>query len=156
MTENAFAVHPYLIYAGISFFFVFLLVLLGAILRVSFQVGKIDGRLSGLETAIAELRQDNAELRQEMNGLRQDNASIRQEMNGIRQEMNGLRQDNASIRQEMNVIHREMGNLREQVAENRGLILAIHERIDLVMRHRHDADTGAIVLTPTEPAPVAD
>ena len=25
MTENAFTVHPYLIYAGISFFFVFLL-----------------------------------------------------------------------------------------------------------------------------------
>ena len=66
MTENAFAVHPYLIYAGISFFFLFLLVMLGAILRVSFQVGKIDGRLSGLETAVAELRQDNASIRQEI------------------------------------------------------------------------------------------
>ena len=155
MAENAFTVHPYLIYAGISFFFVFLLVLLGAILRVSFQVGKIDGRLSGLETAVAELRQDNASLRQdnanlrqEMNGIRQDNANLRQEMNGIRQEMNDLRQDNASIRQEVNA-------LREQVAEIRGMLLAIHERIDLVMRHRHD-DTGAVVLTPTEPAPVAD
>lgn len=120
MTENAFSVHPYLIYAGISFFFLFLLVLLGAILRVSFQVGKIDGRLSGLESAVAELRQDNA----------------------------SLRQDNADLRQEMNA-------LREQVAENRGLLRAIHERIDLVMRHRHD-ETGAIVLTPTETAPVAD
>lgn len=127
MAENAFVVHPYLIYAGISFFFVFLLVLLGAILRVSFQVGKIDGRLSGLETAVAELRQDNT--------------NLRQEMNGIRQEMNDLRQDNASIRQ-------DLGNLR-------GLIVALHERIDLVMRHRHD-ETGAVVLTPTEPAPVAD
>ncbi|MCY3691594.1 MAG: hypothetical protein OXI54_10560 [Chloroflexota bacterium] len=113
MTENAFAVHPYLIYAGISFFFLFLLVMLGAILRVSFQVGKIDGRLSGLETAVAELRQDNASIRQEMNAL------------------------------------------REQVAEIRGMLRASHDRIDLVMRHRHD-ETGAIVLTPTEPAPVAD
>ena len=155
MTENAFAVHPYLIYAGISFFFLFLLILLGAILRVSFQVGKIDGRLSGLETAVAELRQDNAGIRQEMNGLRQDNAGIRQEMNGLRQDNAGIRQEMNELRQEMNGIHREMGNLREQVAENRGLLRAIHERIDLVMRHRHD-ETGAIVLTPTEPAPVAD
>ena len=141
MTENAFAVHPYLIYAGITFFFMLLLGLLGAILRVSFQVGKIDGRLSGLETAVTDLRQDNANLRQEMDGLRQDHANLRQEMNGIRQEMNDLRQDNASIRQ-------ELGNLR-------GLLLALHERIDLVMRHRHD-ETGAVVLIPTESAPVAD
>ena len=113
MVENAFTVHPYLIYAGITFFFMLLLGLLAAILRVSVQVAKIDGRLSGLETAVAELRQDNANIRQEVNAL------------------------------------------REQVAEIRGMLRAIHERIDLVMRHRHD-ETGAVVLTPTEPAPVAD
>ena len=127
MTENAFAVHPYLIYAGISFFFLFLLVMLGAILRLSVQVGKIDGRLSGLETAVAELRQDNA--------------SIRQEMSILRQEISDLRE--------------QVSDLREQVAEIRGMLRASHERIDLVMRHRHD-ETGATVLTPTEPAPVAD
>lgn len=149
MTENAFAVHPYLIYAGITFFFLLLLGLLGAILRLSVQVGKIDGRLSGLETAVADLRQDHANLRQDHANLRQENANLRQEMNGIRQEMNGLRQDNANLRQDVNA-------LREEVAENRGLLRAIHERIDLVMRHRHDAVTGAIVLTPAEPAPVAD
>ena len=114
---------------------------MAAILRVSFQVGKIDGRLSGLETAVADLRQDNA--------------NLRQEMSGIRQEMNDLRQDNVSIRQEMNGIHRELAHLREQIAEIRGMLRAVHERIDLVMRHRHD-ETGAVVLTPTEPAPVAD
>ena len=135
MTENAFAVHPYLIYAGITFFFLLMLGLLGAVLRVSIQVGKIDGRLAGLETAVADLRQDNADLRQDNANLRQDNANLRQEMNALRDQVN---------------------DLREEVAENRGLLRAIHERIDLVMRHRHDAVTGAIVLTPTEPAPVAD
>ena len=155
MTENAFAVHPYLIYAGITFFFMLLLGLLGAILRVGFQVGKIDGRLSGLETAVTDLRQDNANLRQEMAGLRQDNANLRQEMDGIRQEMNGIRQEMNDLRQEMNDLRQDNASIRQELGNLRGLLLALHERIDLVMRHRHD-ETGAVVLIPTESAPVAD
>ena len=148
MTENAFTIHPYLIYAGISFFFAFLLMMLGAILRVGFQVNKIDGRLAGLETAVAELRQDNA-------NLRQDNANLRQEMNELRREMNDLRREMNDLRQEMNGLHRDNASIRQELGNLRGLIVALHERIDLVMRHRHD-ETGAVVLTPTEAAPVAD
>ncbi len=53
-------------------------------------------------------------------------------------------------------VEEQVANLREQVAENRGLLLALHERVGLIMRHRHDDITGAIILTPTVPDPVAD
>jgi hypothetical protein len=53
-------------------------------------------------------------------------------------------------------VEEQVANLREQVAENRGLLLALHERVGLIMRHRHDDITGAVILTPTVPDPVAD
>ena len=76
-------------------------------------------------------------------------------MANLRQEIATLRQE---MRQEFDRVWEQLAHLREQVAENRGLLRSLHERIDLVMRHRHDADTGSVVLTPTEPQPqpVAD
>ena len=69
-----------------------------------------------------------------------------------------IRQDIASLRQEIADLREQVTQLRERVAENRGLLLDLHRRIDLMMRHRHDMDTGNVVLTPVapEPEPVTD
>ena len=45
-----------------------------------------------------------------------------------------------------------VASLSREVGELKGLILALHQRVDLVMRHRHDADNGQVVLTPEEVA----
>ena len=45
----------------------------------------------------------------------------------------------------------QIGTVREQLAEVRGLMVALHERMDLLMRHRHD-DAGRVVITPEEVA----
>jgi hypothetical protein len=39
-----------------------------------------------------------------------------------------------------------------EISEIKGLIISLHERVDLVMRHRHDPDSGQVVLTPEEVA----
>lgn len=46
-------------------------------------------------------------------------------------------------------LEEQMGTVREQLAEVRGLLVAMHERMDLLMRHRHD-DAGRVVITPEE------
>ena len=48
-------------------------------------------------------------------------------------------------------LEEQMGAVREQLAEVRGLVVAMHERMDLLMRHRHD-DAGRVVITPEEVA----
>ena len=48
-------------------------------------------------------------------------------------------------------LEEQMGTVREQLAEVRGLVVAMHERMDLLMRHRHD-DAGRVVITPEEVA----
>ncbi len=48
-------------------------------------------------------------------------------------------------------LEEQMGTVREQLAEVRGLVVAMHERMDLLMRHRHN-DAGRVVITPEEVA----
>ena len=40
--------------------------------------------------------------------------------------------------------------LAREVSEIKGLLLALHQRVDLVMRHRHEPETGQVILTPEE------
>ncbi len=72
--------------------------------------------------------------------------------------MGEVRQDISALRQEISDLRTQIAELRERVAENRGLLMDLHRRMDLMMRHRHDADTGNVALTPAapEPEPVAD
>ena len=48
-------------------------------------------------------------------------------------------------------LEEQMSALREQVAEIRGLLMSLNDRVDLLMRHRHD-DAGRVVITPEEVA----
>ena len=51
----------------------------------------------------------------------------------------------------MESFEQQLAIMREQVAEIRGMMLSLHERMDLLMRHRHD-DVGRVVITPEEVA----
>ena len=39
-----------------------------------------------------------------------------------------------------------------EISEVKGLVISLHERVDLMMRHRHDPDDGQVLLTPEEVA----
>ena len=43
-------------------------------------------------------------------------------------------------------------HLARDNGEIKGLVQALHQRVDLVMRHRHQPDTGQGILTPEEVA----
>ena len=49
----------------------------------------------------------------------------------------------------------QIGSLREQVAELKGILLGVNDRIDLLMRHRHDG-AGRVVIVPEEAGAAAD
>ena len=114
MSENVVSVHPYFIYAGVSFLFLVMLAMLAALFRLLLVVGRMEGRLIGLENAVADLREQIA-----------------------------------SLREQVAILNEQVATLREQVA-------ILNERVDLLLRHRHDRDTGSVVLTPGEREPVAD
>ena len=82
---------------------------------------------------------------------------IQGDINGLRGEIDRLWEELRNLRNDLTArierLEEGVAGLREQVAENRGLLRSLHERVDLVMRHRHDEQTGGVVLTPTEPVP---
>ena len=140
MGESAATLNPYILYSVLGFNALLMAVLLGAVLRLMFLMGRMDGRLSGLETAVADLRQDHANLRQEMTNLRQEMVAHITRLDA-----------------RIDRLEASLADLREQVAEIRGLLLALHQKVDLLMIHRHDETSGAVLLTPTAvPDPAAD
>ena len=48
-------------------------------------------------------------------------------------------------------LEEQVASLREQVAEIRGMLTSLNERVDLLLRHRHN-NAGQVVITPEEVA----
>lgn len=69
----------------------------------------------------------------------------------IEGQLNGLTSRVERLEQEMVNFREQLANFREQLAEVRGLMRALHDRMDLLTRHHHD-DAGRVVITPEEVA----
>lgn len=63
-------------------------------------------------------------------------------INGLNDRINGLES-------RIERLEEQMANFREQLAEVRGLMRALHDRMDLLMGHHHD-DAGRVVIVPAE------
>ena len=59
------------------------------------------------------------------------------------------------LEQEMAELRAQVASLHEQVAELKGLVLGVNDRIDLLVRHRHDG-AGRVVIVPEEAGAAAD
>jgi len=62
-----------------------------------------------------------------------------------------LEQEMVNFREQLDNFREQLADFREQLAEVRGLMRALHDRMDLLTRHRHD-DAGRVVITPEEVA----
>ncbi len=62
-----------------------------------------------------------------------------------------LEHEMVNFREQLDNFREQMADFREQLAEVRGLMRALHDRMDLLMRHRHN-DAGRVVITPEEVA----
>jgi uncharacterized coiled-coil protein SlyX len=69
----------------------------------------------------------------------------------LKGQFNGLTTRMDRFEARMDRFEQQLAALSEQVAEIRGMMISLHERMDLLMRHRHD-DAGRVVITPEEVA----
>ena len=144
MAASEVTVNAYILYAFMGVIVLLLIALLGAVFRMLYVMGGLKVEIAALWRAIDEMRQDIADLREQVTRLREDVSRLQEQVSRLQEQVFQLWQ--------------EFPQVREQNAENRGLLLELHRRIDLLMRHRHDADTGNVVITPATPErePVAD
>ena len=144
MAASEVTVNAYILYAFMGVIVLLLIAILGAVFRMLYVMGGLKAEIAGLWRAIGEIRQDIADLREQVVQLREDVSRLKEQVSRLQEQVFQLWQG--------------FPQLREQTTENRGLLLDLHRRMDMIVRHRHDADTGNVVVTPAapEPEPVAD
>ena len=76
---------------------------------------------------------------------------IQGQLNGLTARIERLEQEMVNFRKQLANFREQLANFREQLAEVRGMMRGLHDRMDLLTRHRHD-DAGRVVITPEEVA----
>ena len=121
----------YYLFGFLGFIVLLLIAILGVLLRQSRAIGRVEAQYDNLAQ---QMRDMNARITEVESGLIGRIADVENRLT-------------ARIER----LEEQMASLREQVAEVRGLLVSLHERVDLLMRHRHD-DAGRVVITPEEVA----
>ena len=89
--------------------------------------------------------------------LTKENGEIKGELKGVNKRLDDLNDRVGRLENRVERLENRVGRLEETVAslsrevgEIKGLIVSLHQRVDWVMRHRHDTDNGQVILTPEE------
>ena len=75
-----------------------------------------------------------------------------QDIGEIKGRITGLEKQISDLSGRVGNLEQNVAALGREVAEVKGMVQALHLRVDLVMRHRHDRDNGQVILTPEEVA----
>ncbi len=147
----------YYLFGFLGFIVLLLIAILGVLYRQSRTIGRLEGQFNSLGQ---QMRDMNDSLTARIDGVesrltaRIDGVESRltARIDGVESRLTA-RIDGVESRLTARIerLEEQMVTLREQVAEIRGLLISLHERMDLLMRHRHD-DVGRVVITPEEVA----
>ena len=140
----------------LSFIALLLIAILGILYRQARAIGRLEGRIDGVNERIDGVNERIDGLNERIDGLSERidgvETSLTARIDGVETSLTArIDGVETSLTARIERLEEQMANLREQVAEIRGLLLSLHERMDLLMRHRHD-DAGRVVITPEEVA----
>ncbi len=141
----------YILYGFLAFISLLLITMVATTLRTAQDIGTLKRGQIALGEKIDHVEQ---RLNDRIDGVEQGlNARIdgvEQRLNdridGVEQSLGG-RLDRVESR--IDLVENRLFLLAQDVSEIKGSVQALHERVDLVMRHRHQP-TGEVVLTPEE------
>ena len=132
MGASEVTVNPYILYSMLGVIILVMITMLGVLFRLLYLFGKMDGRMSAQEKSLAEFRQEVA-----AHVIRLDNR------------IDQLGASVTALRDRIDRIGGALGELR-------GMVMALNQKIDLLMRHRHDAVSRDVLLAPAAPEIAAD
>ena len=167
----------YILYGFLAFICLILLAVLGMVWRLARAIGELQGDVNGLKREIAALDSKIDKLSTDLNAkidrvatelnakIDRVEGNLRTEFNakidrvatelnakidGVATELNAkIDRVESNLRTEFNVLREQFVELARDVSEVKGMLRALYDRIDLVMRHRH-LPTGEVILTPEE------
>ena len=143
MGPSEITVNAYVLYSMLGVMTLMMITMMGVLFRLLYLFGRMDGRLTALEKALADFRQEMA-----AQIIRLDNRidQLGARIDRVEAAMLALR-DQLSAR--IDATNSALGELR-------GMVMALNQKIDLLMRHRHDPVRQDVLLTPAAPEISAD
>ena len=81
-----------------------------------------------------------------------DIGELKGEIRGINRRLDDLTERVARLEDRVARLEQSVTALAREVGEVSGLLQGLHQRVDLVMRHRHEPGSGQVILTPEEVA----
>ena len=117
--------NPYILYGFLAFMSLILSIVAGGLIRLFFIVGKQNGQLNSLEARVGRIEDKVDENGKAIADVRLEIAASSENT------------------------QRQIATLSERIIEVRTLIFGINERINLLMRHRHDS-MGQMYIVPEE------
>ena len=128
----------YILYSFLAFIALLQVAIVVTLWRQGRDIGELKGEIKGVHFRIDALSERVGRLEDRVGRLEDRVGRLEDRVGRLEDRVGRLEETVASL-------SREVGELK-------GLILALHQRVDLVMRHRHDTDNGQVVLTPEEVA----
>ena len=128
--------NPYILYGFLAFMSLILSIVAGGLIRLFFIVGKQNGQLNSLIAQVNRLEGNVEENSKNIANGRLEVAALSENI----QRQIATSSENTQ---------RQIATLSERIIEVRTLIFGINERINLLMRHRHDS-MGQMYIVPEE------
>ena len=139
-------VDPYIIYGFWAFISLVLVAMLAMLFRNTRDIGELRGEFRGIHTRLDETNRRFDETNQRIDEtnrrIEEVNTNLTNRINNLERRIENLEQSVTALRER---VARETGEIR-------GMLQALHERVDLVMRHRHNDASGEVILTPEQVA----
>ena len=158
-------VEDYILYGFLAFICLLLVSIVVGMFRQFRDTGEIKGRMEGMQRQIDEMKTDLSGRIDEMkNDLSGRIDEVRNDLSGrideVRNDLSGrIDEVKSDVSERIEGLSGRVERLEQnsvslagEVGEVKGLLLALHQRMDLLMRHRHDAGTNQVILTPEEVA----
>ena len=79
-----------------------------------------------------------------------DIGELKGEVGGINKRLDDLTVRVEKLEETVMALAGRLGENTGEIGEIKGLLLSLHQKVDMLMRHRHDTDTGQVILTPEE------
>ena len=78
-----------------------------------------------------------------------DAGEMKGRLSGLERQLDEM---NSNLTGRVERLEQTVMTLAAELGEVKGLVLALHQKVDMLMRHRHDQDTGQVILMPEEVA----
>ena len=78
-----------------------------------------------------------------------DSGEMKGRIAGLERQLDEM---NSSLTARVERLEQAVMTLAGEVGEIKGSVQALHRKVDMLMRHRHDPGTGQVILTPEEVA----